>query len=189
MKEGRVKVEGVLRRTGRWLAVLWLLLAAAGCGAYSIQDYLDANYSLYDVRPGAYDRRDEARIYEARAPVPEVAAAIAKEFKPEAMTDPPRDDRMVLAYPDWVVDITRAGGDGTSLITLTSKQYVRDHYDSSGSFFAGFLAASVIHDIFDGPRSRGWGYPGGWPVNTGRSLREGSVGGPAVRGGGLGAGK
>ncbi|TDA65690.1 MAG: DUF4247 domain-containing protein [Clostridia bacterium] len=175
---------------GKWLVILLLLLAAAGCGAYSIQDYLDANYSLYDVRPGSYDRRDEARVYEAGAPVPEVAATIVREFKPEAMTDPPGDDRMVLAYPDWVVDITRAEGEGRSLITLTSKQYVRDHYDSDGSFFTGFLAASIIRDIFAGPRSRGWGYPVGGPVvSTGRSLREGSVGGPAVRGGGLSAGK
>lgn len=173
----------------KWLVIL-LLLAAAGCGAYSIQDYLDANYSLDDVRPSSYDQRDEARIYKAGAPVPEVAANIAGEFKPEAMTDPPRDDRMVLAYPDWVVDITGAEGDNTSRITLSSQQYVRDHYDGNGSFFTGFLAASVIRDIFDGPRSRGWGYPVGGPVvNPGRSVREGSVGGPTVRGGGLSAGK
>lgn len=165
-----------------------LAFLLVGCGAQGVQDYLEGNYSLYDVQPNPYNPRDEARVYESGDPVPDVAAAIAAAHPPESMTDPPRDDRMVLVYPEEIVDVTAEGE--RTLVTWSSQQYVRDNYGDS-NIFEGLLAAAIISDIFGGPRSRGWGYPAGplAPVPAGGSVREGSVGGPAVRGGGLSAGK
>lgn len=176
-------------RSLRWIVMAGLLaILLAGCGTVGVQDYLEGNYSLYDVQPNTYNPRDEARVYESEDPVPDVAAAIAAAHPPESMTEPPRDDRMVLVYPEEIVDV--AAEEGRTLVTWSSQQYVRDNYGDS-NIFEGLLAAAIISDIFSGPRSRGWGYPAGplAPAPTGGSVREGSVGGPTVRGGGLSAGK
>ena len=121
--------------------------------------------------------------------VPEAAKNLAKLYKPQEMSQED-SERMILVYPDYIVDVYVQ--EGNTMAEVASKQYVRDHYDSGG-FFRGYLTAAIIGNIFNGRHSYGWG----GPVYTGRSsvpsygrtVREGSVGSPTVRGGGIFGGK
>ncbi len=177
----------------RWLTVLFVaaLFVVTGCSAPTVESYLDQNYPLVDAQPSRYGTNDVARVYQLPVSVNVAAEFLKKKFPPQAMTEQATDERRVLVYPRLVVDIYAK--DGQTMAEVASRQYIRDHYASS-DFFRGYLTATIIRDIFNGPRS--WRQPKFPPYtgrhavpSYGRTVREGSVGSRTVRGGGIFGGK
>ncbi len=182
------------------LLILSVLLGGCGLSGHPIRQYLEEHYTLDSLRPSAF-RNEEAFVYRTNLPVPEVAAALAGVLEPRFQTTPPRDDRMVLVWNDYLADIARDIATGDTLIVWQSRQFAADHYDTN-TFFAGYLAAEIIDEVFDGLKylgrssryrrmksyrdARSWPYRGG---EFGRSVRTGSTGGPRFGGGGFFGGK
>ena len=173
------------------MSILILALATGcGTGAGNIAGYLSKNYPLEDVRNSRYT--DEAAyVFLMPGSVSEVATELRDKFKPTNGTDNVNDERMVLIYPEVIVDIYQE--EQKTYAEIATKQYIRDHYDSGG-FFKGYLTAVIIRDIFDGPRS--WGYGAYPPISSrksvseyGKTLKQGSVGSKQVAGGGKFGGK
>lgn len=176
----------------RWFLMLIILsLTVAGCAADNAANFLDSNYNMVDARPSRYGTDDVAKVYQIPVPVDIAAKLVSEKYPPKDMTDKANTERMVLVYPKYVVDIYDENGQ--TLAEVASQRYVRDHY-ASGGFFRGYLAATIVRDIFDGPRSwRSPKYPpyGGRTAipNYGKTVREGSVGSRGFRGGGIFGGK
>ncbi|MFZ5818101.1 MAG: DUF4247 domain-containing protein [Bacillota bacterium] len=188
-----------------WLALVLLL---AGCGSDPVRQYLDGHLTLVELRPSAYTS-EEARVYESTEPVPAVAEALAAVRAPAYRTTPPREDRMVLVYPDWVADIYRDPAARTRVI-WQSRQFVRDHYEAGAGpdgYFGDSLAEELIDELFEGRRSykgtptviiRRYDDDSYWRQRAAErrassggtgSVRTGSTTGPRFSGGGTGAGK
>ena len=179
----------------RWFLILFTtisLFILAGCSAATVESYLDKNYPLVDVQQSRYGTNDAAKVYQMPVSVDEAADFLGSKYPPQSMTEKgTAEDRRVLVYPKLVVDIYSQ--EGETMAEVASQQYIRDHY-SSGGFFRGYLTATIIRGIFDGPRSY---TNSNIPQYTGRSavpsygktIRDGSVGSSNTRGGGIFGGK
>ncbi len=173
------------------LMLLTIAVLVTGCGKPSLDAYLADNYPLIDARQSRYNGDDAAYVFKLDKKVSKAAQEISALYKPNNMTEKSNDERMLLVYPDYILDIFSE--ENYTFAEISTKQYVRDHYNSSG-FFRGYLTATIVRDIFSGPRS--WGYGTYQPYSTrktvsdyGKSVREGSVGSKTVKGGGLFGGK
>lgn len=167
----------------RWVMVITIMTLAvtamSGCGSRDPEQYLQDNYKLINTKTSQFNTGDIAKVY--RIPkTPDVAAEeIARTADPDFMSGP-STGRMLLVYPDKLIDITADPEDpATCLAEVASKEFVannypRDHFDT-GDFLTGYIAAEVIDEIFDV-----WKYK----HKTG-SVRKGGT----VRGGGPAFGK
>lgn len=172
-----------------FLLILFVFLMA-GCAQTGAAGYLNERGSLVDAQDSRY-ADESAYVFEMPDSVDKEASLLAEAYKPQAMTEEKNDERMILVYEDSVVDFYAE--DQKTYAEVASKRYVRDHYNSNG-FFRGYLTATIIRDIFDGPRSYGQGTQPPFSSRKavsdyGKSMRQGSVGSKNVTGGGLFDGK
>ncbi|SFR07411.1 DUF4247 domain-containing protein [Desulfoscipio geothermicus] len=174
--------------------ILLLLFTLTACGGKSPEDVLK-DYELVDVKTSKLQENDFARVYRVPKPVPDVAEELAKAQAPEQQSDV-SEKRMILLYPDTVVDITTdPDKSGNSLVEVASKEYMagnysRDHFDL-GDFAMGMVMAEVIDEMFDAwehkykPRTSGYSGGSGYSSSSGKSIRIGDT----IRGGGSAVGK
>lgn len=172
--------------------IILLLLILTACGSKSPEETLEG-YQLEDVKTSKYLADEFARVYRVPKPVPDVAAELAEAQTPEQQSDT-SEERMLLLYPDMVIDITAAPDKADeSLVEIASKDFMASNYDRDhfnvGDFAMGMIMAEVIDEMFDlwehkyktGNYKGGSGYSGSY----GKTIRTGD----SVRGGGPATGK
>lgn len=131
---------------------LALTVFAVGCGMENSAAFIKQQYSLENVQ-GSGDTQQ--KVYRAKGEsVPDVAKKIAAEQKPDEMSTE-SNERMFLVYRDYLIHVQQDPEQTSdTLVEVDTKQFVRQNYDPS--FLQGFLAASLLSNIFGG----GWrSYP------------------------------
>ncbi|MEC0091152.1 DUF4247 domain-containing protein [Paenibacillus macquariensis] len=136
------------------LIVLSLLISLlSGCGS---PGDLSKSYPLESV-----NKEGTATSYVYRAvgqTVPEVAKDLTDDRKPDQIS-PEDPERMFLVYDkEWYHLQQDPVKKEDTLIEVDSKEYVQKNYDSS--FLQGYIAASIIGNLFDSVGRSGGSYRG-----------------------------
>jgi hypothetical protein len=132
----------------KWLLAVSLIVPLLGaCAEFSIEH----SYPLESV-----DRSGSGTSYVYRAAgksVPEVAAELAAERKPDQMSAE-NPERMFLVYGnEWYHLQQDPEKPEDTLIEVDSEEFVRQNYNPG--FLEGYLLASLIGEIFDDVRGYG----------------------------------
>lgn len=132
------------------LALVLFMSVLSGCGAPSVKD----TYPLESVSGSG---NSISYVYRAaNKTVPEVAQELINSRTPE-QTSPTSTERMFLVYSDvWYHLQKDSGKPSDTLIEEDTRQYVQQNYSSS--FLQGYLASSLLHNLFD--TMRGGSYRG-----------------------------
>jgi hypothetical protein len=134
------------------MLVLGLLVSLlSGCGAPNVKE----TYPLESVNR---DGSSTSYVYRAvNTSVPEVASALISEKKPD-QASPESTERMFLVYGSKYYHLQQdPKNTSDTLIEISSKEYVKRNYSSS--FLQGYLASSLLRDLFDS-LGRGGNYRG-----------------------------
>jgi hypothetical protein len=134
-----------MRGTTRLLEVLLAVaLMISGCGMQDSAQYIKEEYALEHVEGAGSNLQ---KVYRASGQsVPQVAAKIAEESKPNEMSAE-SSERMFLVYPNQVVHVQRdPEKPEDTLVEVSTHEFVRQHYDPG--FLQGFLTASLLTSLF-----------------------------------------
>ncbi|CDN41714.1 MULTISPECIES: DUF4247 domain-containing protein [Paenibacillus] len=132
----------------KWLnALKWVLAATlvvsllSGCGAPRVSD----QYPLVSV---SKEGGQTSYVYRAAGEtVPEVAARLAEQKKPQQMSDSD-DERMFLVYSDQWYHLQRDPAEPRdTLIEIDNKEFIQRNYNPS--FLEGYLTAVLVGQLFD----------------------------------------
>ena len=136
-----------------WLIVSLIVPLLAAC---SITSTIEDNYPLESVSGSG---SQTSYVYRAAdLSVAEVAKALVDKSKPQQQSAE-KDGHLFLVYSDKVIHLQQdEKKPADTLIEVDTKEYIRDNYSSS--FLQGYLAASLLGNLFGNGRYDGGSYRG-----------------------------